>query len=70
MTQGDIALAPLPQADGRTKLRPVILLRQVPHFGDWLICGVSTQLHHSECILAIHKRVEHAYRSVMLSIRQ
>ena len=41
-----VALTPLPQADGRTKPRPAILLRQIPPFGDWLVCGVSTQLHH------------------------
>jgi len=45
MTGGDVALTPLPQADGRTKPRPAILLRQMPPFGDWLVCGVSTQLH-------------------------
>src|SRR5476649_2886244 len=44
MNGGDVALASLPQADGRTKPRPVILLRQMPPFGDWLVCGVSTQL--------------------------
>lgn len=46
MTEGDVVLTPLPQADGRTKPRPAILLRQVPKFNDWLVCGVSTQLHH------------------------
>lgn len=45
MTEGDVALRPLPQADGRTKPRPVILLRQMPPFGDWLVCGLSTQVH-------------------------
>lgn len=45
MTGGDVALTPLPQSDGRIKPRPAILLRQMPPFGDWLICGVSTQLH-------------------------
>lgn len=45
MNEGDVALTPLPQADGQAKLRPVILLRQMPPFGDWLVCGVSTQLH-------------------------
>ena len=44
MKEGDVALAPLPQADGRTKPRPAILLRRMPPFGDWLVCGVSTQL--------------------------
>jgi len=44
MTEGDVALTPLPQADGRTKPRPAILLRKMPPFGDWLVCGVSTQL--------------------------
>lgn len=46
MTEGDVALTPLPQADGQAKLRPAVLLRKVPPFGDWLVCGVSTQLHH------------------------
>ncbi len=45
MTEGDVALASIPQADGHAKARPVILLRQMPPFGDWLVCGVSTQLH-------------------------
>ncbi|MFN8424490.1 MAG: transcriptional regulator [Anaerolineae bacterium] len=45
MTEGDVALTPLPQADGGTKPRPAILLRQMPPFSDWLVCGVSTQLH-------------------------
>lgn len=47
MSEGDVSLTPLPQADGRTKPRPVILLRQMPSFGDWLVCGVSTQLHQA-----------------------
>lgn len=46
MTEGNVALTPLPQADGRSKPRPAILLRQLPPFSDWLVCGVSTQLHH------------------------
>jgi mRNA interferase MazF len=43
--EGDVVLTPLPQADGRVKNRPCIALRQMPGFGDWLVCGVSTQLH-------------------------
>ena len=46
MTEGDVVLTPLPQADGEAKPRPAILLRQMPPFSDWLVCGVSTQLHH------------------------
>ena len=45
MKEGDVALTPLPQADGQIKNRPVILLRQMPAFGDFLVCGISTQLH-------------------------
>jgi mRNA interferase MazF len=43
--EGDLVLTPLPQADGRVKNRPCIALRQMPGFGDWLVCGVSTQVH-------------------------
>lgn len=46
MTEGEVTLTLLPQADGRTKPRPAILLRQLPPFSDWLVCGVNTQLHH------------------------
>jgi len=45
MNEGDVALAPLPQADGQVKNRPVILLRRLPPFGDFLVSGTSTQLH-------------------------
>jgi mRNA interferase MazF len=46
MTEGDIALASLPQADGHIKNRPVLLLRRLPPFDDFLVCGISTQLQH------------------------
>jgi mRNA interferase MazF len=46
MKEGDVALAPLPQADGQIKNRPVVLLRRLPPFGDFLACGISTQLQH------------------------
>ena len=45
MKESDVILTPVPQADGMTKNRPAILLRQMPPFGDFLVCGVSTQLH-------------------------
>jgi mRNA interferase MazF len=44
MKEGDVLLASLLQADGRLKHRPVVALRRMPPFGDWLVCGVSTQL--------------------------
>jgi len=59
MNEGDVVLTPLPQADGRVKNRPTIALRRMPGFGDWLLCGVSTQLHQEipgfdDAILADH----------------
>jgi len=44
MKEGDVALAAVPQADRQTKKRPVIVLREMPFPGDFLVCGVSTQL--------------------------
>ncbi len=44
MSVGEIAKAMLPQADGSHKPRPVWLLKQMPPFQDWLVCGISTQL--------------------------
>lgn len=47
MNEGDVALAPLPQANGAIKNRPVVILRIMPPFGDFLVCGVSTQIHQA-----------------------
>lgn len=45
MKQGDIILTPVPQADGKLKNRPAIILRKMPYYDDLLVCGISTQLH-------------------------
>lgn len=42
MKEGEVVLTPIPKSDGRTKNRPVIVLRELPHYGDFLVCGVST----------------------------
>lgn len=44
MNEGDVVLTPLQQADGRLKTRPAVVLRAMPPFGDFLVCGVSSQL--------------------------
>lgn len=44
MKQGDVVLTPIPQADGRTKNRPAVVLCEMPPYSDLLVCGVSTQL--------------------------
>ena len=44
MKEGDVVLTPIPQADGITKNRPAIILREMPPYRDFLVCGVSTQL--------------------------
>ena len=46
MKEGDVVLTPLPQADGQVKNRPAVILRAMPPYGDFLVCGVSAQLHH------------------------
>jgi len=46
MKPGDIILTPVPQADGKLKKRPAVILIEMPGYGDFLLCGVSTQLHH------------------------
>ena len=45
MKDGDVVLTPIPQADGMIKNRPAIILREMPPFNDFLVCGVSTQLN-------------------------
>jgi mRNA interferase MazF len=44
LIEGDVILTPVPQADGQIKNRPALILREMPPFGDMLVCGISTQL--------------------------
>lgn len=48
MNEGQVILIPLPQSDGKVKNRPAIILREMPSYGDFLVCGVSTQLR--QCV--------------------
>jgi 3-deoxy-manno-octulosonate cytidylyltransferase (CMP-KDO synthetase) len=43
---GHIIVTALRQADGRQKPRPALILRELEPFGDFLVCGISTQLRH------------------------
>jgi mRNA interferase MazF len=47
MKEADIILTPLPQANGIMKNRPALLLRELPPFADFLVCGISTQVHQA-----------------------
>ncbi len=45
MQPGDIALIEMLQTDGHYKLRPALILKQLPKYKDFLVCGISTQTH-------------------------
>jgi mRNA interferase MazF len=47
MKDGDLVLVPMPQADGMTKNRPAIILREMPPYRDLLVCGVTTQIQRA-----------------------
>lgn len=57
MTEGDVIKAYTMQADGRYKIRPVILIKKLPYFDDWLVCGISSKKHtvHPELDIIIDK---------------
>ena len=44
MKEAEIIVAVFPQSDGSLKRRPALILREMPPFRDFLICGISTQL--------------------------
>ena len=46
MKEGDVLITVLAQSDGTVKNRPVLCIRQMPLFNDFLVCGLSTQLRH------------------------
>jgi mRNA interferase MazF len=45
MKQGSIVKVAFPQADGKIKPRPAIILKEVAPYGDWLICAISSKSH-------------------------
>jgi len=47
MVPGEVVLLTLPQADGKSKSRPAIILSSFPPFGDLLVCGISKQLQNA-----------------------
>ena len=47
MKEGDVVLTQVPQADGTLKTRPALILREMPPFRDFLVCGISTQVQHA-----------------------
>ena len=47
MKEGDVILTPVPQADGKVKDRPAIVLREMPPYWNLLVCGVSTHAEHA-----------------------
>lgn len=38
-------MAAMPQGDKQYKMRPVLLLKKMPYFDDFLVCGISSKLH-------------------------
>ncbi|OFX19460.1 MAG: transcriptional regulator [Bacteroidetes bacterium GWA2_31_9] len=46
MNESKIILTSIPQSDGLIKLRPTLVLRKMPLYGDLLVCGISTQIAH------------------------
>jgi mRNA interferase MazF len=44
MKPGDIVLTIIPQ-DGQKKKRPVLILKILPKYNDYLVCAISSQLH-------------------------
>jgi mRNA interferase MazF len=40
----DIVLTAIAQADRKDKNPPALLLREMPRYGEFLVCGISTQL--------------------------
>lgn len=46
MKDGDICKVGLPQPDGSVKDRPVILIKEVPPFNDWMVAAVTSRLRN------------------------
>jgi len=44
MKEGNIVLTPIPQSNQEIKNRPALILRIMPRYQDFLLCGISSQL--------------------------
>lgn len=44
MKESNIILTPIPQANGEIKNRPALILREMPKYQEFLVCGISNQL--------------------------
>lgn len=42
---GNIVLINMVQSDGNFKLRPALILKELPKYNDLLVCGISSQLN-------------------------
>lgn len=45
MLEGSVIKAFIHQADGKFKARPVVIIKKLPYFDDWLVCGISSKVH-------------------------
>lgn len=45
MKEADIVLIDMPQSGGGSKLRPALILKKLPKYNDYLVCGISTQVN-------------------------
>lgn len=48
MQEGDIVLVNLVQTDGIGKIRPALVLKVLPKYGDVLVCGISSRLYQEQ----------------------
>ena len=44
MNEGEIVLINMIQSDGASKVRPALILKILPKYGDLLVCGISSKL--------------------------
>jgi len=65
MKKGDIVLIEMPQSDGMIKKRPALLIAQMPKYNDWLVCGISSQIH--QYITGFDERIDHGHPDYNIS---
>lgn len=59
MRPGFVVRWVFPQADGKLKERPAVLLSRFGSHGDWLVCGVSSKVWSFDA--RFHVLVEHGH---------
>jgi mRNA interferase MazF len=69
MKPSSVILTNVSQSDGKSKLRPAVVLCKLPKYNDLLVCGVSSQIHQAvDCFDEIINKDDSDFKNSGLAV--